>query len=101
MNKKRKITKEQVKHVSLLANLELSVRQLEKFQAQLAKILEYFEGLKELDTTRVEPTSQITGLENVFREDKVTSSLTQDEVLSSAKDKDKGFFKVKAIFDEI
>lgn len=100
MSKKAKITKKQVEHVANLANLELSVRQLVKFQAQLAKILEYVERLSKLDTKKVEPMSQITGLENVFREDVPGPSLTAGKVLSSAKKKYKGFFKVEAIFDE-
>lgn len=100
MRKKGKITEKQVKHVALLANLELSVRQLKKFQSQLSKVIEYVARLSEVETKKVEPTSQITGLENVFREDEPAPSLTQEEVLSGAKREHKGFFKVEAIFDE-
>lgn len=100
MSKKGKITEKQVEHVSMLASLELDKRQLKKFQSQLSQVIEYVERLSEVDTKRVKPTSQITGLENVFREDESAPSLTQEQVLSGAKREYKGFFKVEAIFDE-
>ena len=98
MSKKLKLTKEKVEHVAKLANLRLKKSELKKFQKQLSSILEYVNQLKELDTKRVEPTSQVTGLENVFREDEIQSSMSQEEALSNAKETHKGLFKVKAIF---
>ena len=98
MSKKLKLTKEEVEHVAKLANLTLTKSELKKFQKQLSSILEYVNQLKELDTKRVEPTSQVTGLENVFREDEIQSSMSQEEVLSNTKETHKGLFKVKAIF---
>jgi len=88
-----------VKHVALLANLKLSQKEIKKFQKQLSEILDYVNILNKLDTKGIEPTSQVTGLENVFREDKPTPSLSQKEALSGAKEKHNNFFKVKAIFD--
>jgi len=88
-----------VKHVALLANLKLSQKEIKKFQKQLSEILDYVNILNKLDTKGIEPTSQVTGLENVFRKDKPTPSLSQKEALSGAKEKHNNFFKVKAIFD--
>lgn len=87
-----------VKHVALLANLKFNQKEIKKFQKQLSEILDYVNVLNELDTKGVEPTSQVTGLENVFREDKPTPSFSQEETLSGAKEKHNNFFKVKAIF---
>jgi len=95
-----KITKSQVKHVAKLADLKLSGKEVAKFQKQLSDILDYVSQLNELDTKKVEPTSQVTGLENVFRRDELSPSLTQEEVLSGAKEKYNKFFKVKAIFED-
>ena len=58
-----------------------------------------FEKLKEVDTKGVEITSQVTGLENVTRNDKESPCLSQDETLSNAKDKHNGLFKVKAVLE--
>lgn len=93
-----KLTKDQVEHVAKLANLRLSEKEIEKFQKQLSEVLDYVEILKEVETGGIEPTSQVTGLENVSREDKSGSCLTHEEALSGTKNKQKGMFKTKAIF---
>jgi len=99
-NQKSKLREEEVRHVAKLAGLTLSPSEVKKFQKQLSEVLNYIEVLNEIDTEGLEPTSQVTGLENVFREDKIGSSLSREEVLSGAKNKDRGMFKIKAIFDE-
>lgn len=88
-----------IKHVAKLANLKLKPADEEKFEKQLNDILGYIEKLNEVDTTGVEITSQVTGLENVKREDKSAPSLTQEEALSGTDSKHNGFFKVGAILD--
>lgn len=93
------LSKDQVKHIAKLANLKLTSAEINKFQKQLSEVLEYVEQLKKLNTKKVEPTSQVTSLESVFREDEPTPSLSQKEVLSGAKKTEKGMFKVKAIFE--
>jgi aspartyl-tRNA(Asn)/glutamyl-tRNA(Gln) amidotransferase subunit C len=86
-----------VAHVAKLANLEIKIEDLGKFQKQLSSILQYVNKLKEVDAKSVEATSQVTGLENVMREDKPSPSLSQDEALSNSKSTHNGLFKVKAI----
>lgn len=98
INKNNKLTKEQVMHIAKLANLNLSDEEVIKFQEQLSDILGYINILNKLDTAGVKPTSQVTGLENIFKDDRVEKSLTQDEALSGTKNKHNGYFKVKAIF---
>lgn len=88
-----------VKHVALLADLKLTRQEMEKFRKQLSAILDYMNILDKLDTKGVEPTSQVTGLENVFQEDKLAPSLSQEEVLSGSKKIHNGMFKIKAIFE--
>ena len=65
------LNKEDIKHIADLARLELSEEELELYGGQLSAVLEYINQLKEVDTTDVEPTAQVTGLENVWREDKI------------------------------
>ncbi len=88
-----------VNHVAKLANLTLSDDEKKKFEAQLEETVEYIKGLDEVDTNGVEPTSQVTGLENVTREDEIKPSLTQAQALSNAKSTYNGFFKVKGILN--
>lgn len=89
-----------VSHVTKLASLSLKKEEIEKFQKQLSAILDYIKKLNEVETKNVEPTSQVTGLENVTREDHLNPSLSQEEVLQNTKSKHNGFFKVPAIFEE-
>lgn len=86
-----------VKHIAKLANLTLSEEEEKKFEKQLEETVEYIEGLSEVDTTNVEPTSQVTGLENVTRQDEIKPSLSQEDALKNAKSTHNGFFKVKGI----
>lgn len=83
--------------VAKLANLPLTGEEKKKFEGQLAETLDYISKLNEVKTEGVEPTSQVSGLENVTREDQATPSLPQEEVLKNGKSTDNGFFKVPAI----
>jgi len=96
---KSKLTKPEVIHIAQLAQLVLTKKELVEFQKQLSAILKYVDQLNQLNTNGIEPTSQVTGLENVFRPDQPTPSLSQKEVLSGAKEKHHHFFKVKAVFE--
>jgi len=86
-------------HVAKLANLPLNDQEKNKFEKQLSEILSYIELLKKVDTKNVEITSQVTGLENVSREDKITPSLTQEQALSNVNQQNNGLVKVKAILE--
>lgn len=88
-----------ISHVAKLANLTLSKDEEEKLGRQLEETLEYVNQLEKIDTKGAEPTSQVTGLENVTREDEVTPSLSQEEALTNTKSKYNGLFKVKAILE--
>ena len=88
-----------VPHIAKLANLNLKKEEEAKFEKQLSEILSYFEKLEEVDTKDVQPTSQVTGLENVTKEDETKPSLSQDEALSNTKSKHNGLFKVKAVLE--
>ncbi len=88
-----------VPHVAKLANLPLKEEEEKKFEKQLSDVLQYIEKLNEVNTDSVEPTSQVTGLENVFREDTSSSSLAKPVALSNAKAQQNGFFQVEGILD--
>jgi aspartyl-tRNA(Asn)/glutamyl-tRNA(Gln) amidotransferase subunit C len=89
-----------VAHIAKLANLPLKDDEVEKFEKQLAEILTYVEQLNKVDTTDVAQTSQVTGLENVTREDVAGISLPQETAISQAPSTQNGLFKVSGIFEE-
>ena len=88
-----------ISHIASLANLHIKDNEKEKFTKQLSSILEYVAKLDELNTSSVEPTSQVTGLENVLRGDTTRPSFSQDEATAPTKNKHSGYFAVKGIFD--
>lgn len=102
MQPKPKIDSKIVKHIAKLANLKLTDEQIEKLTPQFTSVLDLVSKIQELNTEGVEETSQVTGLENVFREDVVDEKrmLTQESALSNAKKRHKGYFVVDAIFEE-
>ena len=93
------VTRKDVQKVADLARLKLDEQEMEEMTSQLNDILDYFEKLKELDTQDVEPLSHVLPLKNVFREDEVEPSLTQEETLRNAPEKGRGHFKVPRVID--
>ncbi|HKC05152.1 MAG TPA: Asp-tRNA(Asn)/Glu-tRNA(Gln) amidotransferase subunit GatC [Patescibacteria group bacterium] len=96
-----KLSKNDVLHVAKLANLNLTDSELKKFLPQLSVIVEHVGELSNVDTDGVDPTSQTTGLENVFRADEVQkSSIDQEKALNGTDRYYNGYFKVEAILTE-
>lgn len=98
------ISKEQVTHVAKLSKLNLSESELTLFSKQLSETLNYIRILDKLDdkVKTLGVTYQVTGLSNVYREDKIETSriLKQEEALSNARKTYNGYFVVAGIFDE-
>ncbi len=94
-----KITIKEVEHVARLARLELTEEEKERMRAHLDSILTYMDKLNELDTSGVEPTSHVLPMTNVFRADEVRPSLSQEEALANAPDRQDLFFRVPRILE--
>ena len=94
-----KITIKEVEHVARLARLELTDEEKERMRAQLDSILTYIDKLNELDTSAVEPTSHVLAMMNIFRDDEVRPSLSQEETLANAPDRQDLFFRVPRILE--
>lgn len=93
-----KISRDDVLKLAKLSKLSLSEDEIVKFQKELSDILGYVEQLSGVDTTGLSETSQVTGLENVTRKDKVIDySTSVDELMKNAPDKKDGQFKVKRV----
>ena len=94
-----RLTQDEVEHVALLARLELTDEEKERFTEQLNSILEHFQALSEIDTTGVPPTSHVIEVQNVTRPDRVTPSLSPEEALSGAPDRVDDFFQVPRVVE--
>jgi aspartyl-tRNA(Asn)/glutamyl-tRNA(Gln) amidotransferase subunit C len=88
------LTREQLLHVAHLARLELRDDELERLGAQLNDIIAAVSKVAELDLTDVPPTSHPLDVVNVWADDEPHESLSVDEALANAHEREGAFFKV-------
>lgn len=96
-----KLSKKEVEHIAHLARLGLTEKEKAKFADQLSSILDYVAQLQEVDTSGVEPTAQVTGLENVFRKDIIEGrdKKTRDGLLKNVPETEDDLIKTKTVFE--
>jgi aspartyl-tRNA(Asn)/glutamyl-tRNA(Gln) amidotransferase subunit C len=78
------LSHDEVRRIAELAKLDLSDEEVALYATQLSHILDYFERLKALDTSRIPPTASVLPLKNVFRADRAAPALPPDEVIANA-----------------
>jgi len=79
------ISRDDVLHLAQLSSLQLADDEIDNLRTDIANILGYVEQLGELDTSGVEPTYQVTDLENVWRDDKVIDyGISREQLLELA-----------------
>jgi len=88
------INRDEVLHVARLARLALSDEEIDRLGAQLNAILEAVGKVSELDLADVEPTAHPLDLVNVWADDEPRASLTVEDALANAPDREAGFFRV-------
>jgi aspartyl-tRNA(Asn)/glutamyl-tRNA(Gln) amidotransferase subunit C len=91
-----KITDADIRKLAVLCRLKLTDDEIPKYKQEISKIVEFVEVLQSVDTKGIEPTSQVTGLTNVTREDKIIDyKLSRQDLLANAPAVEKGQIKVK------
>lgn len=92
------ISRDDVRHLAQLSSLQLSDNEIDDLQVDIGNILNYVEQLSELDTSGVEPTYQVTDLENVWREDVVDDyGVSRETLLGLAPASDNNQIKVPKV----
>ncbi len=92
------ISRDDVLHLAQLSSLQLSDDEIDNLRDDLAGIIGYIEQLGELDTAGVEPTYQVTGLTNVWREDVVAQGdVTREQLLALAPEQQENAVKVPKV----
>jgi len=92
------ISRDDVVHLAQLSSLALSDDEIQAMQTDIGNILEYVNQLSDLDTTGVEPTYQVTDLDNVWRADIVDDyGVNRDSLLALAPDSKDGQIKVPKV----
>ncbi len=101
------VTLEEVQHVAVLANVELTAEELPKMARDLNAVLGYIAELNELDTTGVEPMAQVSDVLGIapathgetLRTDEVRPSVDRAAVMAEAPETDGRFFKVPKVIE--
>ena len=93
------INREQVAHLAELAHIEMTEDELARVAGELDLIVSSVASVGEAAGADVPATSHPLPLRNVFREDVVGETLTQDQALANAPDSQDGKFRVPAILD--
>src|ERR671931_412556 len=93
------LSKEEVRHVALLARLGLTTEEESFYAEQLSGILRHIDRLQEIDTEAIPPTAQVVEVELRMRDDLPGPCLSQEEALANAPESRDGFFAVKAILE--
>lgn len=90
------LTREDVLKLARLSRLSLTPEEVDEYLAELTEVLQYVEQLADVDTDGLQPTAQVTGLQNVFREDQVVDyGVAREKLLALAPQTQDGQIKVK------
>ena len=88
-----------VAYIAELARLQLSAEETALFQSQLGQVMEHAARLQDLNLDGVEPAAHTVPAFNVFREDEVRASLSQEEALRNAPRSVNGLFIVPKVLE--
>ena len=91
------ISRDEVKHIATLARIGVSDEDLEKFSHDLSTVLDWMKQLEEVDVTGVLPTAQITGLQDVMREDISREFGNKEGIVKLFPEEKSGYDKVKSV----
>lgn len=87
-----------VRKLAYLARIKLTDEEVALFKPQLSAILGYVEKLDSIDTSGLTPTSQVTELTHVVREDENTNdTASRDVLLDQVPAKQDGQLKVPKV----
>jgi aspartyl-tRNA(Asn)/glutamyl-tRNA(Gln) amidotransferase subunit C len=93
------LTLNEVDHIALLARLELSREEKERYQQQLSAILDHVAQLQELDTSQIQTTSSVLPPCARLREDEALPGLSTRQTLQNAPAAEKDQFRVPPVLD--
>lgn len=88
-----------IQHTAKLARLKLTEQEAVKYEAQLAKVLDYMETLEGHDLSGVELTAHAMPIYDVWREDVSVEGLERDEALANAPRKTAGQFLISRVVE--
>ncbi|QEO10519.1 Asp-tRNA(Asn)/Glu-tRNA(Gln) amidotransferase subunit GatC [Protaetiibacter larvae] len=94
------ITPEVVRHLAHLARIGLTDDEVQRLTGELSQIVDAVATVRAVATPEVPATSHPIALGTVTRPDVVGETLTPDQALAGAPERDGDFFKVTSILGE-
>lgn len=94
------LTDADIRSIARLARLELPEEEIAAQHQHINALLEWFEALKTVDVTDVEPTFHVVGMYNFLRDDVCAESLPREAVLANAPEAADGCFVVPRILED-
>lgn len=93
------LTLSEVEHIAILARLELTDAEKEKYRLQLSSILDYVAMLQELDTSEIAPTASVGAARGELRPDTPGMVLPTSDLLIDAPDTRNAQFRVPPVME--
>lgn len=90
----------EIRKIASLARIKLKPEEEKRYAETISAVLDYMKILNEVDTAGIEPTSQVTGLEDVYREDVSEDSGIQKELIAQMPEVENGELVVPEVFEE-
>lgn len=94
-----RVDSEKIHHLAALASLEFSPEEEKHFAEELNRILSHIRVLQKVNTEKIEAAFQTFPSTNVTRDDTVEPSLSLEQVLQNAPDRERVFFKMPPILE--
>ena len=94
MEESADLTIEEIKQISVLTRIAMTDNELDLMRTQMSAILDSVAILNEVDTENVEPTGHSVDVKSVMRDDEKQDSLTQEETLLNAPQREGSFLSL-------
>jgi len=94
-----KIDSQTVDKIAHLARLEVTPEEKETLIADMSRILDFMAELNEVNTDGVEPLIYMTNEVNAFREDESKETVTHEEALRNAPERNEDYFLVAKVIE--
>ncbi|OIO18703.1 MAG: hypothetical protein COY69_01670 [Candidatus Magasanikbacteria bacterium CG_4_10_14_0_8_um_filter_32_14] len=95
------LDKEQILQIATLARLQLEEEKIDMYSEQLSTVFDYINMLSQVNTDDVVETTQVTGLQDIVREDIVSDSSEEkrQKLITLFPEKVGDLLKVDAVFE--
>lgn len=91
-----------IPHIAKLANLTTTEAEQKNLEAAFSETFGVIANLQSVPVSGVQPTFQVTGLENVLRADEVDQlkMFSQSQALANAKETHEGYIVVNQVIEQ-